>query len=77
MPRHIPTMIVSQPASQITIPQPISYDFRVIEFMKDSKLEKVELQVRTLRHDQYGNVVLEEQWESVPRFKMIDGVVQF
>lgn len=67
-----PTPFVSTPPAPppITFPTPLSYDFQVVEYMKDGKLAKVELQCRVNNHDQYGNMVTEGFWTAVPRVQM-------
>ena len=55
------------PAPSITLPEPISYDFQVVEYVEDGKITKVALQVKRNTHDQYGNVKIHGTWEDVPR----------
>lgn len=57
-------------APSITLPEPISYEFQVVEYVQDEKIMKVVLQVRKNTHDQYGNVKITGSWETVPRVKM-------
>jgi len=58
---------VTPPAPSITMPEPISYEFQVVEHVQDSKITKVALQVKRNTHDQYGNVKIHGTWEDVPR----------
>jgi len=50
--------------------KPLSYQFRVVEWVKDNHVAGVELQVKTTEHDQYGTIVKEGPWNKVPRIKM-------
>jgi hypothetical protein len=50
--------------------KPLSYQFRVVEWVKDNHVAGVELQVKTTKHDQYGTIVEEGTWNKVPRIKM-------
>ena len=60
-----------QPAPSITMPEPISYEFQVVEHVDDAgKITKVALQVRRHTHDQYGSVKIFGTWEDVPRVRM-------
>jgi hypothetical protein len=56
-------------APSITMPEPISYDFQVVEHVEGDKIIKVALQVRRNTHDQYGNVKVYGSWEDVPRVR--------
>jgi hypothetical protein len=58
------------PSWSVTIPEPISYEFRVAEYMKDGKIDKVALQVCMHTHDQYGNIKLHGTWQEVPRIQL-------
>jgi hypothetical protein len=51
----------------VTMPEPISYEFRVVEYMKDGKIDKVALQMCKHTHDQYGNIKTQGIWQEVPR----------
>jgi hypothetical protein len=65
-----PPMPPSLPAPSITLPEPISYDFQVVEHVEDGKIVKVALQVKRNTHDQYGNIKIHGTWETVPRVKL-------
>lgn len=54
----------------ITIVKPLSYQFQVVEYMKDDKIVKVELQVQQTTHDEYGNVVFSSGFSPVPRIQL-------
>ena len=58
------------PAPSITMPEPISYEFQVVEYMENEKIMKVALQVQRNIHDQYGNVKTYGVWLDVPRIKV-------
>jgi len=62
----------SPPAPSITMPEPISYEFQVVEHVEAGKITKVALQVRRNTHDQYGAVKLLGSWEEVPRVRIGD-----
>lgn len=59
-------------APSITLPEPISYDFQVVEHVEDGKITKVALQVKRNTHDQYGNIKIHGTWEDVPRVRIGD-----
>jgi hypothetical protein len=54
----------------ITIVKPLSYQFQVVEYMKDDKIVKVELQVQQTTHDEYGNVMFSSGFSPVPRIQL-------
>lgn len=58
------------PAPSITLPEPISYEFQVVEYMENEKVMKVALQFKKNIHDQYGNIKLHGVWIDVPRIKV-------
>lgn len=67
----------SAPAGQMTIPlpnvmmaKPLSYQFRVAEFIKEDKIEKVALQVQVWEHDNYGSPLLKQDWSTVERVQI-------
>jgi hypothetical protein len=53
-----------------TIVKPISYQFQVVEYTKDDKIVKVELQVQETIHDERGNVVRTSGFTAVPRIQL-------
>ena len=58
------------PAPSITMPEPISYDFQVVEYIEDGKITKVALQVKRNTHDQYGSIKMHGTWQDVPRVQI-------
>ena len=60
------------PAPSFTFPNPISYDFQVVEQIEDGKITKVALQYKRNTHDQYGNITIHGTWEDVPRVRIGD-----
>lgn len=60
------------PAPSITMPEPISYEFQVVEHVEEGKITKVALQVRRHIHDQYGTIKIHGTWEDVPRVRIGD-----
>lgn len=72
--------MVSLPAQTLvpppmTVPIPLSYEFRVVEYVDEGKIIKARMQVKINQHDQYGNVTLTGNWEDVPRVQFnLDGV---
>lgn len=69
IPPYVPVPAAA-PAPTIILPDPISYEFRVVEYMKDGKIDKVALQVCMHTHDQYGNIKLHGIWREVPRIQI-------
>lgn len=55
------------PTPSITMPEPISYEFQVVEHIEDGRVGKVALQVKRNTHDQFGNIKIHGTWEDVPR----------
>lgn len=63
--------LVTQPQQYAPFVKPVSYEFRVAEYLDDSgKVEKVKLQVMVWEHDEYGTGVVKHYWNDVPRVKM-------
>jgi hypothetical protein len=63
------TPIVQTPMP-VTIVKPLSYQFQVVEYMKDDKVVKVELQVQESIHDERGNFVRSSGFTPVPRIQL-------
>jgi hypothetical protein len=62
-----PATPVSPPAPSFTMPEPLSYEFQVVEYVQDGKVTKVALQIKQNTHDQYGNIKTHGIWQEVPR----------
>jgi len=63
--------LVTQPQQYAPFVKPVSYEFRVAEYLDDAgKVEKVKLQVMVWEHDEYGTGVVKHYWNDVPRVKM-------
>ena len=58
---------VEIPQSSVMIPKPLSYEFRVVEHMKDGQIVKVGLQYRVWEHDSAGVGVVKQNWTDVVR----------
>jgi len=66
-----PATPITPPAPSFTMPEPISYEFQVVEYVNTGNITKVELQVKRNTHDQYGNIKMHGIWEPVPRIKIL------
>ena len=64
-----PTPVMPAPMP-ITVVKPVSYQFQVVEYMKDEKIVKVELQVQQTIHDERGNVMTSSGFTAVPRVQL-------
>jgi hypothetical protein len=60
----------TQPLMSISAAETITYQFQVVEYMKDDKVMKVELQVQATNHDAQGNVVHSSGFIPVPRISL-------
>lgn len=58
------------PQQYTTIVKPITYQFQVVEYVKDGKIVKVELQVQATTHDEFGNVIVSSGFKAVPRIQL-------
>lgn len=68
--KYIATPVPVISATNIPFVKPVSYEFRVAEFLDDEgKIEKVKLQVQVWEHDEYGAGVVKQFWHDVPRQK--------
>ena len=54
----------------IYIPTPVTYQFRVIEYVDDNKIVKVELQVQTTLHTSTGGVASSSGFTAIPRIQL-------
>lgn len=62
-----PPLITPPP---ITTVRPLSYQFQVVEYTKDNKIMKVEMQVQVTIHDERGNVISSSGYKPVPRIQL-------
>jgi hypothetical protein len=59
------------PQSNITIPKPLTYEFRVAEFLDASgAISKVGLQVRIWEHNNLGVGIVKQEWKDVERVQI-------
>jgi hypothetical protein len=56
-----------QPLMSISAAQAVSYQFQVVEYTKEDKVMKVELQVQCTTHDASGNSIHSSGFMPVPR----------
>ena len=62
---------VEVPQSTVTVAKPLSYQFRVAEYVDlEGKVVKVGLQVAVFEHDNYGSPQLKVNWVDVERVKV-------
>lgn len=58
-----------------TVPLPEKMEVRVVEYEKDNRIVKVELQYRMHYFDQFGQPVTTSDWEAVERVRIsMDGI---
>ena len=65
-----PQKLDTQSILSVSAAQPVTYQFQVVEYMKDDKVQKVELQVQATTHDNSGNVVHSSGFYPVPRIQL-------
>lgn len=66
--KQVAIPVVPQPQQYVPFVKPVTYEFRVAEFLDDNgKIEKVSLQVQVWEHDEYGSGTVREFWRDVPR----------
>lgn len=69
--KHISVTAPTPVAQTIPFIKPVSYEFRVAEFVDDDgKVEKVKLQMQVWEHDEYGSGTVKTYWHDVPRIKI-------
>ena len=61
---------VEIPQSNVTVPKPLTYKFRVAEYENGGEVVKVGLQVQTWEHDNYGTATLKKDWTDVERVRL-------
>ena len=71
---NAPMMPMNNGGIQVTIPQstvmlakPLSYEFRVVEHVKNGEIIKVGLQCQIWEHDNYGSGNVKQSWTDVVR----------
>jgi hypothetical protein len=47
--------------------KPVSYEFRVVEHVKNGEIVKVGLQYQVWEHDNYGGGIVKQTWTDVVR----------
>ena len=68
--KQVAIPVAPQPQQYVPFVKPVTYEFRVAEIVNDEgKIETVKLQVQTWEHDEYGNGIVKQFWQDVPRFK--------
>lgn len=55
------------PQSNVMMAKPVSYEFRVVEHVKDGEIVKVGLQYQVWEHDNYGTGNVKQTWTDVVR----------
>ena len=66
-----PNFQVNIPQSSVTVVKPLSYNFRVAEYVDlEGKVVKVGLQVAVFEHDNYGGSQLRKDWTDVERVQL-------
>ena len=69
--KQIALPLVSNPQQFAPFVKPVSYEFRVAEFVDDEgKVERVKLQMQVWEHDEYGSGTVKHYWSDVPRIKI-------
>lgn len=58
------------PLPNVVLSKPLSYEFRVAEFIKDDKIEKVALQIQVWEHDNFGVGYMKQDWTTVDRVQL-------
>jgi len=61
---------IAPPPAHFIMPDPLSYEFQVVEYVEDGQITKVALQVKRNTHDQYGNIKITGTWVDVPRVQV-------
>ena len=58
------------PALTVSFPKPLTYEFRVVEWMKGDTVAKVGLQVQVWEHDEFGSGNVVQSWKDIERIKL-------
>jgi hypothetical protein len=67
-----PNFQIQVPPSTVTVLKPLTYDFRVAEYVDDDgNVKKVGLQVQVWEHTNYGGSgSIKRDWTDVPRVQL-------
>jgi hypothetical protein len=60
----------SQSVLTISACQVVTYQFQVVEYIKDDKVMKVELQAQATTHDNTGNAIHSSGFIPIPRIQL-------
>ena len=66
----IPQKLDSQSILTISACQVVTYQFQVVEYTKDDKIMKVELQAQATTHDNNGTAIHSSGFVAIPRIQM-------
>jgi len=58
------------PLPSVMMAKPLSYEFRVVEYMEGEKIQRVALQVQIWEHDNYGVGYVKQDWTNVERVQL-------
>ena len=70
MPNRAQKLNTIQQSYTVNVPEITTYQFQVVEYMKDGKVAKVEMQVQATTHDSYGSIVHSSGFVAVPRIQL-------
>jgi hypothetical protein len=62
--------VLPPPPIETPFVKPLSYEFRVVEWMKQGKVSKVTLQFQVWEHDEYGSGTCIQYWTDVERIQI-------
>jgi hypothetical protein len=66
----IPQKLDSQSILTVSSCQVVTYQFQVVEYMKDDKIMKVELQAQATTHDNNGSILRSSGFIPIPRIQL-------
>jgi hypothetical protein len=66
----IPQKVDAQSILTISSSQVVTYQFQVVEYTKDDKVMKVELQSQATTHDNNGNILHSSGFIPIPRIQL-------
>lgn len=58
------------PLPNVMMAKPLSYEFRVVEYMDGQSIKRVSLQVQVWEHDNYGVGHVKQDWTNVERIQL-------